>query len=76
MKDSLTEADLVFVDPDNGLEPAGYSHGSAKPASAAYSVPKSNLPPSPDPQETARCMPKSSSCHQSSHAAASLGILR
>ena len=30
MKDSLTEADLLFVDPDNGLEPAGYSHGSAK----------------------------------------------
>jgi hypothetical protein len=24
------EADLVFVDPDNGLEPAGFSHGSAK----------------------------------------------
>ena len=30
MKDSITEADLLFVDPDNGLEPAGYSHGSAK----------------------------------------------
>ena len=30
MKDNLTEADLFFVDPDNGLEPAGYSHGSAK----------------------------------------------
>ena len=25
-----TEDDLFFVDPDNGLEPAGYSHGSAK----------------------------------------------
>ena len=30
MQDNLTEADLLFVDPDNGLEPAGYSHGSAK----------------------------------------------
>jgi hypothetical protein len=30
MKDSLTGADLVFVDPHNGLEPAGYRHGSAK----------------------------------------------
>jgi hypothetical protein len=30
MKDSLTEADLLFVDPDNGLSPAGYRHGSAK----------------------------------------------
>jgi hypothetical protein len=28
--DSLAEADLVFVDPDNGLEPTGFSHGSAK----------------------------------------------
>ena len=28
-KDSLTGADLVFVDPD-GLEPSSYSHGSAK----------------------------------------------
>jgi hypothetical protein len=26
---SLAKADLVFVDPDNGLEPDGYSHGSA-----------------------------------------------
>jgi hypothetical protein len=46
-------------------QPTATRSGSAKPASAAYSVPKSNLPPSPDPQETARCMPKSSSCHQS-----------
>ena len=30
MKDSLTGTDLSFVDPDNGIEPAGYSHGSAK----------------------------------------------
>ena len=29
-KDSLTGADLIFVDPDNGVEPTGYSHGSAK----------------------------------------------
>ena len=28
--DSLADADLVFVDPDNGLEPSGFSHGSAK----------------------------------------------
>jgi len=27
---SLAEADLVFLDPDNGLEPAGHSLGSAK----------------------------------------------
>ena len=27
---SLADADLVFVDPNNGLEPAGYHHGSAK----------------------------------------------
>jgi hypothetical protein len=27
---ALEETDLVFVDPDNGLEPDGYSHGSAK----------------------------------------------
>ena len=27
---TLGAADLVFVDPDNGLQPAGYSHGSAK----------------------------------------------
>jgi hypothetical protein len=27
---TLEGADLVFVDPDNGLEPDGYSHGSAK----------------------------------------------
>ena len=27
---ALHGADLVFVDPDNGLEPDGYSHGSAK----------------------------------------------
>jgi hypothetical protein len=26
----LREADLVFVDPDNGLEPDGFSHGSAR----------------------------------------------
>ena len=30
IKDSLTGADLIFVDPDNGVEPTGYSHGSAK----------------------------------------------
>ena len=30
MKDSLTGADLVFVDPDNGVEPTGYSYGSAR----------------------------------------------
>ena len=27
---TLDDADLVFLDPDNGLEPAGYSLGSAK----------------------------------------------
>jgi hypothetical protein len=27
---TLLRADLVFVDPDNGLEPAGFTHGSAK----------------------------------------------
>jgi len=27
---TLAEADLVFLDPDNGLEPAGHSPGSAK----------------------------------------------
>jgi len=27
---ALWEADLVFMDPDNGLEPDGFSHGSAK----------------------------------------------
>lgn len=27
---TLHEADLVFADPNNGLEPDGYSHGSAK----------------------------------------------
>jgi hypothetical protein len=30
MKDSLMGTDLVFVDPDNGLEPAGYRPSSAK----------------------------------------------
>lgn len=30
MKDRLTGADIAFVDPDNGLEPAGYRHSSAK----------------------------------------------
>jgi hypothetical protein len=30
MKDRLTGTDLVFVDPDNGIEPGGYSPGSAK----------------------------------------------
>jgi hypothetical protein len=29
MKQSLADAKLVFVDPDNGLEPGYYSHGSA-----------------------------------------------
>jgi hypothetical protein len=27
--DSLVDADLVFVDPDNGLEPLWFRHGSA-----------------------------------------------
>jgi hypothetical protein len=27
---TLEGADLVFLDPDNGLEPTGYRHGSAK----------------------------------------------
>ncbi len=27
---TLQQADLVFVDPDNGLAPAGFTHGSAK----------------------------------------------
>jgi hypothetical protein len=27
---TLEGADLVFIDPDNGFEPAGYSHGSSK----------------------------------------------
>ena len=26
----LSDADLVFIDPDNGLQPDGFSHGSAK----------------------------------------------
>jgi hypothetical protein len=30
VRQTVQEADLVFLDPDNGLEPAGYSHGSAK----------------------------------------------
>ena len=30
MKDALTGCDLVFLDPDNGLEPDGFSHGEAK----------------------------------------------
>ncbi len=30
VRHTLEEADLVFVDPDNGLEPAGYRHGSSK----------------------------------------------
>jgi hypothetical protein len=30
IKQKLAHCDLVFVDPDNGLEPDGYSHGSAK----------------------------------------------
>ena len=71
----LLPTDRAMAITPNG-QPTATRSGSAKPASAAYSVPKSNLPPSPDPQETARCMPKSSSCHQSSHAAASLGIFR
>ena len=28
--ETLCKADLVFADPDNGLEPAGFSHGSAR----------------------------------------------
>ena len=30
MKDALEGCDLVFLDPDNGLEPSGFSHGEAK----------------------------------------------
>jgi hypothetical protein len=30
VQSTLHGTDLVFVDPDNGLEPEGYSHGSAK----------------------------------------------
>jgi hypothetical protein len=30
VQSTLEEADMVFVDPDNGLEPAGYSHASSK----------------------------------------------
>ena len=30
IKDRLADADLVFVDPDNGIEPAGFSYGSSK----------------------------------------------
>jgi hypothetical protein len=29
-KETLGDADLVFVDPNNGLEPSGFGHGSAK----------------------------------------------
>jgi hypothetical protein len=29
MQDRLADADLVFADPDNGLEPSGYSYGSS-----------------------------------------------
>jgi hypothetical protein len=29
MKDRLADADLVFADPDNGLEPSGFSYGSS-----------------------------------------------
>jgi hypothetical protein len=29
-KETLSDADLLFVDPDNGLEPAALGHGSAK----------------------------------------------
>jgi hypothetical protein len=30
VQSTLGEANMVFVDPDNGLEPAGYSHASSK----------------------------------------------
>jgi hypothetical protein len=30
MKERLADADLVFVDPDNGTEPVGFSYGSSK----------------------------------------------
>lgn len=30
VRSTLDEADMVFIDPDNGLEPDGFSHGSAK----------------------------------------------
>jgi hypothetical protein len=30
MKDRLADADLVFVEPDNGLEPSGFSYDSTK----------------------------------------------
>lgn len=30
MKDALKGCDLVFLDPDNGLEPSGFSHGQVK----------------------------------------------
>lgn len=30
MKEALKGCDLVFLDPDNGLEPSGFSHGAAK----------------------------------------------
>jgi hypothetical protein len=30
MRDSFKDCDLVFVDPDNGIEPGGYKAGSAK----------------------------------------------
>ena len=30
VREKLTESDLVFLDPDNGLEPAGYRHGAVK----------------------------------------------
>jgi len=30
VRQTVQEADLVFVDPDNGLEPAGRNTGSAK----------------------------------------------
>jgi hypothetical protein len=29
VQSTLEEANMVFLDPDNGLEPAGYSHGSS-----------------------------------------------
>ena len=30
VRSTLDEADMVFIDPDNGLEPDGFSHGPAK----------------------------------------------
>ena len=60
---TLCAADLVFADPDNGLEPAGFSHGSAKAgksghpgratgAAAAWAVPHRVSPSDPAARRT------------------------